>query len=304
MIKYVQYIISKYNEVGMKKRGLILGLFLLLLSCTEVSAAQLPDNVSRLSNGKYQMEIYDIDDGFLQVPFLPELSRHSYEWDKLKLDETTYFMEYEDEEFPDPKIGIDVSKFQGNIDWEQVSESGIDFAIIRLGYRGYSNGRLVLDINYKKNMEGAAAAGIETGVYFFSQAVSKEEAEEEADFVLEALKEYKVGYPVAFDTEKIKFDTYRTEKLTVPELTEITKTFCGRIKKAGYQTMIYANAQWLTTQLDLTKLPEYDIWYADYDFEEHGKAPLYPYEFKMWQYTNKGNIKGIAGNVDMNILFE
>lgn len=288
----------------MKKRGLIFGIFLLLFFKTEALAAELPDNVTRLSNGRYEMEIYDIDDGFLTVPFLPELSRHTYDWDKLKLDMTTYFMEYKDVEYPTPKIGIDVSKFQGDIDWEQVSESGIDFAIIRLGYRGYSNGKLMLDIKYKKNMEEAAAAGVKTGVYFFSQAISTEEAEEEAEFVLNALKEYEIDYPVTFDTEKIKFDSFRAEGLSVSELTEITKAFCSKIKESDYQPMIYANAQWLTTQLDLTELSEYDIWYADYDFEEHGKAPLYPYEFKMWQYTNKGKIKGIAGDVDMNILFQ
>lgn len=271
---------------------------------TTALAGELPDNVLSLENGAYRMEIYDIEDGFLEVPFLPELARHDYQWDKLKLKEETGFLQYEDERYTDYQIGIDVSKFQGNIDWEQVAKSNIDFAIVRLGYRGYSNGKLMIDPKYVRNMKGASDAGVRTGVYFFSQAVNKGEALEEARLVINSLAAYEVDFPVAFDTEKIKFGTSRTKDLTVEELTEITDTFCSEVKKAGYRPVIYANAQWLTTKLDLTKLTDYEIWYADYEYADHGDAPLYPYDFAMWQYTNKGKVAGIDGDVDLNILFE
>lgn len=287
---------------------LITGTLIFVMSSLTFSmtalAAELPDNVLALENGEYQMEIYDIEDGYLKVPFLTELPRHTYQWDKLEVKEETGFLQYEDKRYPNYQIGIDVSKFQGNIDWKQVGESEIDFAIIRLGYRGYSNGKLMIDPKYVRNMKGASDAGVKTGVYFFSQAINKEEAVEEAKLVINSIEAYEIDLPVVFDTEKIKFATSRTKDLTVEELTEITDAFCSEIKKAGYRPLIYANSQWLTTKLDLTKLTDYEIWYADYEYIDHGNTPLYPYEFAMWQYNNKGRIAGIDGNVDLNILFE
>lgn len=243
------------------------------------------------------MLIYDIDEGYLTVPYLPWLPHHSYDWSRMKRDGS--FLVYEDENYAGSQIGIDVSKFQGEIDWEKVGNmEGLSFVIVRLGHRGYQEGGITLDPFYESNVEGALAAGLSVGVYFFSQAVDVQEAEEEADFVYEHLKEYEIDGPVAFDTEKIKYDHYRTENMSNTEITDCTIAFCKRIREYGYEPMIYANAKWLTTRLELERLTEYKVWYADYEQE-----PLYPYWFDMWQYSNQGEIDGIDGKVDMNIYF-
>lgn len=245
------------------------------------------------------MTIYDLDEGYLRVPYEASLPHHDYDWDNLSFNEDG-FLQYEE-----ASLGIDVSRFQGDIDWQQVAtEDNIDFAIMRLGFRGYESGKLVLDEKYVQNMEGAAQAGLTLGVYFFSQAVNVEEAVEEADFVCDNLAPYDVKRPVVFDTEKIKFDSYRTENLSKEELTAVTKAFCNRIKERGYQPMIYANAKWLSTRLNLSELTEFEVWYADYEYAEKGEEPLYPYWFSMWQYTNKGKIPGIKGDVDVNIYLK
>lgn len=244
----------------------------------------------------HTMTIYDIEEGYLTVPYLPEMPHHNYEWGNIiKQGDYKYYA-------PDgqtySRIGVDVSKYQGDIDWNQVKESGIQFAVMRLGYRGYSSGGLHLDEYYQSNMKGALNAGLDVGVYFFSQAVNTEEAVEEAEYVLDHIQDYPVSLPVVFDTEEIKNDESRTDGLTAEELTDITIGFCDTIESAGYRPMIYANAKWLTTRLDLLRLKQYPVWYADYQDQ-----PLYPYAFEMWQYTEKGQVPGIQEPVDLNVWF-
>lgn len=256
---------------------------------------------SKAKNPKDQQNdmllIYDIEDGYMQVPYLHSLSNHTYDWNNLH--DKKGFSYYIDEQGNVSRIGIDVSYFQDNIDWNKVKKAGIDFVMLRMGFRGYSEeGKLVVDEKFHQYMEQAQAAGLETGIYFFSQAVNEEEAREEAEFVHQECKDYKLSYPVAFDTEKIKGDTARTDQLKPEELTDITIAFCEKIKEYGYEPMIYANAKWLTTKLQLERLTAYPVWYADYQ-----KTPLYPYPFEMWQYTETGQIDGIEGNVDLNIYF-
>lgn len=195
--------------------------------------------------------------------------------------------------------GIDVSRYQGNINWKEVKEDEIDYAMIRLGYRGYGTGQIVEDECAKANLAGANEAGIKAGVYFFSQAVTKEEAVEEAEYVLDMIKKYKIDYPVVFDTEEISGDTSRTETLTAKERTDIAIAFCERIKDAGYTPMIYANIKWFTTALELERLEAYDKWFAYYD-----DVLYFPYHICMWQYADSGKVAGIAGNVDINISFQ
>ena len=258
---------------------------------------------SKNTDEAQMMTIYDIEEGYIRVPYIPELEHHNYDWKYLNEENGYKYYEDNSNNINTPnnrsKIGIDVSKYQGDIDYKQVKESGIEFVIIRMGYRGYGNGKLVVDEYYYQNVEKALEVGLEVGVYIFSQAINVDEAIEEANFVYDNIKDYDITYPVVFDTEEIKFDDARTDDLTVPELTNITIAFCERIKKLGYKPMIYANAKWLTTKLDLTKLQEYDIWYADYQEE-----PIYPYQFHMWQYTDEGRVPGIDGYVDLNISFE
>ena len=242
------------------------------------------------------MTIYNIEDGYIRVPYIPELGHHDYDWNLVT--EENGYKYYEDDNHERSNLGIDVSKYQGDIDWRLVKESGIEFVIIRLGFRGYGSGELVIDEYFHQNVVGALKVGIDVGVYFFSQAINQEEAYEEAEFVYNNIKDYNITYPVIFDTEEIKNDEARTDGLDINELTDITITFCERIKELDFDIMIYANSKWLTTSLDLTRLEDYDIWYADYQEE-----PLYPYQFEMWQYSEEGIVPGIEGYVDLNIKF-
>lgn len=197
------------------------------------------------------------------------------------------------------RLGIDVSEYQPEVDWQQVKDYGVDFVIVRVGYRGYGEaGKLVEDSMFRSHVEGALAAGLDVGVYFFSQAVNKEEAEEEAQFVLEQIQDYDIKGPVVYDTEEIKNDTARTDDLDGKAFTDHCITFCDAVKAAGYGTMIYANMKWMAFTLDLTRLTDYEKWYADYE-----PLPQCPYEISMWQYTETGQVPGIDGNVDMNLWF-
>lgn len=197
------------------------------------------------------------------------------------------------------RLGIDVSEYQPEVDWQQVKDYGVDFVIVRLGYRGYGEaGKLVEDSMFRSHVEGALAAGLDVGVYFFSQAVNKGEASEEAQFVLERIQDYNIKGPVVYDTEEIKNDTARTDNLDGKAFTDHCITFCDAVKEAGYETMIYANMKWMAFTLDLTRLTDYEKWYADYE-----PLPQCPYEISMWQYTETGQVPGIDGNVDMNLWF-
>ncbi|MCH5337271.1 MAG: glycoside hydrolase family 25 protein [Acetatifactor sp.] len=195
--------------------------------------------------------------------------------------------------------GIDVSKFQGAIDWSKVAGDGVEYAFIRVGYRGWgSSGRLVEDEYFEANMQGALKAGIKVGVYFYSQAITEEEAVEEANFVLERIEPYNVECPVVFDVEKVSEDSARMNQITLEERTYLTKVFCQTVKDAGYKPMIYHNTQMGALMLDLTELEEFDKWFAAYT-----NTLYYPYEYKVWQYSDKGRVAGIKGNVDLNICF-
>ena len=195
--------------------------------------------------------------------------------------------------------GIDVSEHQGDIDWNAVKNAGIEFAIIRVGYRTYGGGEITLDTTFEQNLRNADAAGIKTGVYFFSQAIDPEEAIEEADAVIDAIRPYNISYPVIFDWELIIGDSARTDAMTVDNLADACISFCERVKSAGYTPMIYQNKNTTMFKLDLPKLQDYDFWLAEY-----GDKPTYYYDYQMWQYSSTGKVPGINGEVDMNISFK
>lgn len=195
------------------------------------------------------------------------------------------------------RVGIDVSKYQGSVDWRKVRESGIDFVFIRIGFRGYgTEGVICIDSEFKNNMENARAQGIDVGVYFFSQAINEDEAIEEAEFVLDNLKGHELQMPIVYDPESILDAEARTDDVTGEQFTKNALAFCKRISDAGYQPMIYCNMLWEAYELDLEALSEYPIWYADYE-----PLPQTPYMFEIWQYTNEARIPGISGLIDMNI---
>ena len=194
--------------------------------------------------------------------------------------------------------GIDVSYYQGEIDWEQVKESGIEFAMIRLGYRGYGEeGKLVEDKLAFQNIEGALDAGLKVGVYFFSQAITVEEAVEEAEFVLERIEKYHITMPVVYDWEYISAEA-RTANMDRRTLTDCYKAFCDKITEAGYTPMAYFNSYQSRQLINLYELEDYPFWLALYS-----DRMTFPYRIEMWQYTDSGRVPGIGGPVDINLFF-
>lgn len=195
--------------------------------------------------------------------------------------------------------GIDVSKHQGEIDWSKVAADGVKFAFIRVGNRGYGSGAVVEDAQFEANIKGAISNGIQVGVYFFSQAITEEEAREEAAFVLEKIAPYKVQCPVVLDVEKVSDSEARMNKISSEQRTANTLVFLETVKEAGYDVMLYHNMEMGLLMLDLEKFEEYSKWFAYYN-----KEIYYPYAFDVWQYSDKGRINGISGDVDLNISFK
>ena len=194
-------------------------------------------------------------------------------------------------------LGIDVSKWNKEIDWEKVKAAGVEFAIIRAGYRGYTTGSLVVDPYFEANIKGATEAGVLTGIYFFTQAVNEVEAVEEASMVIELLKEYDIQYPIFIDTEGVGGGG-RADGLDVETRTAVCEAFCRTIASEGYMAGVYASRNWYNTRLETPRLEQYYIWLAEYRSE-----PLYEGTYQMWQYTSKGQIDGIEGNVDLNLSY-
>lgn len=195
-------------------------------------------------------------------------------------------------------LGIDVSRYQGDIDWPKVKEAGVEFAMIRAGFRGYgTSGIMKEDANARQNYERATAAGVKVGVYFFSQATSVEEAVEEAEFLLTIIDGWKLEMPVAYDWECLA-DDYRTMGMNKREITDCVKAFCDTLEEKGYNTMVYFNPSQSRTQMHLEELVDYGFWLAMYS-----ERMNYKYKVDMWQYTNQGTVPGIEGKVDINLFF-
>lgn len=195
------------------------------------------------------------------------------------------------------KLGIDVSKWNQEIDWEAVKEAGIEFAIIRCGYRGASTGALVIDPRYEENIRGAIEAGIPVGVYFFTQALDEVEAVEEASMVIRLIEDYDVDYPVFLDSESTG-GRGRADGLDSEERTRAHRAFLQTIEAAGYETGVYASRNWLNDKIDMTRLSDYRVWLAEY-----ADVPTYDQYYHMWQYTSKGTVDGISTNVDLNLCY-
>lgn len=254
-----------------------------------------PDHVVVSGNGRYYffpiLDSLEKNNFILENFTYPVKNEESGEWEgeaSYKKEDGTY-----------ARRGIDVSTFQGEIDWEKVKNDGIEYAIIRLGFRGYESGKIVLDSRYEENIEGCLAAGLDTGVYFFTEALTQEEAIEEADFVIENLRGYKINMPVVLDVEESAApDKTRTKDLTAEQRTENVIAFCNRIMDAGYEVMIYGNLKSFMLMMDIESLEGYDKWFAYYRYPFH-----FPYKVKMWQYTSWEKVDGIKGGTDVNLMF-
>lgn len=194
--------------------------------------------------------------------------------------------------------GIDVSRYQQEIDWQAVAESGVEFAIIRVGVRGYSTGEIVADEYGRENLMKAKAAGLKIGAYFFSQAINEEEAREEAAFALSQVEGMLLDMPLAFDWEYVEDPAARTTGVTAETLTACAQAFCQEVEAAGLDAMIYFNESLALERLDMAQLQDYSWWLAQYN-----PSMPFPYRVQMWQYTSTGRVPGIEGNVDINLLF-
>lgn len=266
---------------------------------TTVDAESVKERVEKnyydVSGKKVLME--DSTFGEIWIPALENVPAFSKDKDLLKTRNGRKFY-VEDSEITS-LLGVDVSVHQDDIDWAKVRKAGIDFAMVRLGFRGYGSGEAQLDENYVQNIEGARAAGLDAGVYFFSQAITVDEAIEEAQMVIDSLDGLDVNYPVVYDWEIIYDDSARTDNVPVDVLTDCCVAFCEAIEDAGYTPMIYQNKKTTMFKLDLERLTDYDFWLAEYNSE-----PTYYYDFTMWQYTSEGSVPGIEGDVDLNISFK
>lgn len=194
-------------------------------------------------------------------------------------------------------LGIDVSAHQYSIDWEAVADAGVEFVMIRAGFRGLTWGMLEEDAYAQTNYLGAKKAGLKVGAYFFSQATTVEEALEEARFLLDVISHWELDLPVVYDWEYGGNDT-RTQGADARTVTDCAAAFCKRISRAGYEPMVYFNPHHAENYLHLEELTDYPFWLAFYT-----DSMTYPYKMEMWQYTNTGSVPGIEGNVDINLWF-
>lgn len=258
-------------------------------------AAQKEKEEDPAKDGKHTLITY-ADGSEEWVLINPYLEQNTYDFTKLtmKADKMAYYEDGKKTSY----IGADISKYNGEVDFRQLKESGIDYVMLRLGARGYGSGQIMLDEKFAENMTRATEAGLDIGVYFFSQAITTDEAVEEANFVIQNLTNYQITYPVAFDMEYVENDKARIEALSRDEKTTVAKAFLDTVKNAGYKTMIYGTKEWLIKQVDLTRLTNYDIWLS-----QQKDVPDYPYKFQMWQYTLEGDAGGMEGDVDLNISF-
>ena len=193
-------------------------------------------------------------------------------------------------------IGIDVSKFQPSVNWKKVKNAGINFVMIRCGYRGYGSGVLVEDSMFRSHISGAKAAGLRVGIYFFSQAVNQNEAVEEASMAVKLANQYGINMPIAIDSEYANGGRGRADGLSKADRTNITVAFCNTVANSGYKPMVYASKSWFGEHLNTSKFGNYRIWVAHY-----ANQCGYSGRYEIWQYTSKGSVDGIPGNVDMNI---
>lgn len=256
------------------------------------------DNFIKVLRQFYPDEIVYVDSGsYYFEPINSNLKLRTHQNDNYIVQEDGVTHYVEDNTIVS-KQGIDISKYQEEVDWKAVSEDGIEYAFVRVGVRGYTKGEITLDETFEDNVRGALKNGLDVGVYFFSQAKSEEEAKEEAQAVLDAIEPFKITYPVVIDVEEINSKQGRTNHLTSSERTKYVKVFCDMIRQAGYSPMIYGNLKTFMVMLDMEELESYEKWFAAYD-----TSVYFPYEYAIWQYTDAGKIDGVAGEVDRNVSF-
>ena len=256
------------------------------------------ENIRKYLNKAYIVFGDYLDPNCEMFKISPNVARNDIDWgtEFYNAENELYFRRFKDGQ-PIGKIGIDVSEFQKNIDWERVKGAGVEVAIVRVGYRGYGeSAKMVDDPTMDANLNGANSVGIETGVYFFSSAVNREEGIEEANFTLERIKGYNITQPIIIDTERIgEGSGARADEISVEDRTAAVVGFCETIEAAGYTPMIYASRDQFVKYLDIDKIGKWEFWLAAYD------TPVFPYHTEAYQYTPYGLVDGIEGNVDLDV---
>lgn len=295
--------VQKKKLIYIVAGGLLVILLILAAVVASLNRGESPGSVGEPISGvsvpEGEILVEDMYDGETLIPKF-DLPKNQYDMKKFIIRDG--LTRYDDAK---ACMGVDVSEYQGNIDWAQVKNAGIDFAILRVGYRGMTQGLLNEDSTFRQNYDGATAAGLDVGVYFFSQAVTEAEARAEADFVLKTLEQRNLTYPVVFDWEsptpsdRLPADSLRAYGMSGSAVTKIGTAFCETIKEAGYTPCVYFNKHQAYHFFDLDQWKDYDMWYAEY-----ARIPSMYYTYRMWQYTSEGEVPGIDSGVDVNICFK
>lgn len=286
------------------KRPLFLTVTMLLVAVivaiSVLTLAQEPrtSSVNFISSDGSTAEVDDLWDGKMSIRYY-DIAKSSYGPDDFAEENGVVTYVGNSSSY----VGISVNEKKGDIDWQQVKDSGnIDFVMIRVGLREKIKGRVRIDSKFEDNIKGATSVGLPVGIYFYSKAVEDKEAEEEANFALEQIRDYDVTYPIAIFWEyDLKDDgsqdeTSRTVQRNGDQVTGYIDAFCKRIDMAGYKPCYFAEKSMAYNRLDLSRLSGYDLWYAEYR-----PSPSFYYDFKMWQYTENGRVPGIPEPVPVNI---
>jgi len=254
-------------------------------SLPSVNPLEVPAGFFRITLANGETETHKINS------YIPE---NTLDFNRFSFSGKESYYQFEDES--KSFIGIKVSKENGYIDFNKVSKDDIDFVMISAGNRGYGTGQIVLDDYALKHIKNATDAKMDIGIYFKSQAITEEEAIEEANMVLELIDGYMITYPIAFEMERIHSDEGRTENLTKIERTKIANAFLSVIKEAGYDTCIYGDPEFLINACDLSQLKLYDVW-----LNQEATIPEIPYKFSMWEFSDNEKVDGVSGNVKLVI---
>lgn len=263
------------------------------VSLKEIGDYEVPDKVK--VNVKDKIEFVKLDDISYLIKTEDEIDAEAEDTanHQVDADESEHTGAWDSEQ--NAVLGIDVSKWNQNIDWNKVKEAGVQFVIIRCGYRGSKTGVLVEDPYFRQNIKEAKAAGLKVGVYFFTQAINQAEAVEEASMVLSLTEGYELDYPIFIDTEG---SGGRADTLDAVTRTAVCEAFCETVEQAGHEAGVYASRNWYYNNVDDDVLSRYTIWVAEYR-----KEPLYTGRYDIWQYTSSGQIDGINGRVDLNLSY-
>ncbi len=274
--------------------ALVIGVGLLAM---KLLSKPVNDDGEPVSAGE-KVTINDSVMGNIELQTVKGAAINTYTADNLQYDENGYPSYYEDGK-KISHLGVDLSEYQGDVDFAAMKNAGVEFVMLRIGGRYYGDdGLLYTDKAFDNYYQQAKAAGLKVGAYFFSQAASAEDAAEEAKYAIEKLSGKQLDYPIALDWENIADDTARTDNVTGDQLTDIAETFCDTVTASGYKSLVYSNTQQMFVMYDFETMKDYDFWLADYR-----EFPTMYYKFDMWQYTMEGKIDGVEGTVDLNISF-